>query len=56
MPLLDQFRRPDRGTSQVSEEARKQDRPNQNAPTPTSTSAAVAEESFPNHASEEDAA
>lgn len=54
MPLLDQFRRPDRGQSPPS--WREQEKPPENMQTPVSTSTAVAEKSLPNHASEEDAA
>ena len=56
MPLLDQFRRPDRGASQVYKDELQKDKPTENPSTPASTSAAVAEDSLPNHASEEDAA
>ncbi len=54
MPLLDQFRRPDRGNAPPSGEEKKN--PLENAHPPASTTAAIAEESLPNHASEEDAA
>jgi hypothetical protein len=62
MPLLDQFRRPDRGKTHVSGEKRQKDTPeNYTAEnywiTTTSTgAAAVANNALPNHASEEDAA
>ena len=54
MSLLDQFRRPDRsGPQPVKKEA--EPRPAEARP-PVSSNSRVAEDSLPNHASEEDAA
>ena len=53
MPLLDQFRRPDRGHTPPSEYEKP---PLEKAHTPAPTTTARAEEALPNHASEEDAA
>ncbi len=56
MPLLDQFRRPDRGAAAAPAKERQKDTQQENTSTPASTSTAVAEESLPHHASKEDAA
>ena len=55
MPLLDQFRRPDRGKAPTSAEDRPKPNPLKDAH-PASFRTAVAEDSRPNHADQEDAA
>jgi hypothetical protein len=54
MPLLDQFRRPDRGTSPPVKNERRAENPPQDVKNPGSTSAALAEEDLPNDADEEE--
>ena len=59
MPLLDQFRRPDRGQSPPSWKEqfwREQAKAPEHSQAPASATTAVAEDSLPNHAGEEDAA